>query len=125
MKYSLLALALCITVCASLSFGQTTTKLTTVQGVIVDIGSYVQYGMKPNTEDRKGVAEASAKAGNPLVILEKKNGRLYVVIMNDKNTNANTTLLPYLGINIFAKGKVFKRGSMYMLVLSDIGKSAR
>jgi len=125
MKYSLLALALCITVCASLSFGQTTTKLTTVQGVIVDIGSYVQYGMKPNTEDRKGVAEASAKAGNPLGILEKKNGRLYVVIMNDKNTNANTTLLPYLGINIFAKGKVFKRGSMYMLVLSDIGKSAR
>lgn len=125
MKYSHLAVALCILVCASLSFGQTKTKLTTVQGVIVDIGSYIQYGMKPDTEDRKGVAEASAKAGNPLGILEKKTGRLYVVIMNDKNTNTNTTLLPYLGINIFAKGKVFKRGSMYMFMLSDIGKSAK
>jgi hypothetical protein len=125
MKYSLLALALCIAVCASMSLGQTKTKLTTVQGVVVDLGSYIQYGMKPDTEDRKGVAEASAKAGNPLGILEKNSGRLFVVIMNDKNANADTTLLPYLGINIFAKGKVFKRGSMYMFLLSDIGKSAK
>lgn len=125
MRYSLLSALLCLVLVVSTSWGQSKVKLTTVQGAVVDIASYVQYGMKPDTPDRKGIAEASAKAGNPLGILEKKTGRVYVVVMGPQSSSANTTLLPYLGLNIFAKGKVFKRGSMYIIVLSDIGKSVK
>lgn len=118
-------IVVCLLLCVASSFGQVTTKLSTIQGIVIDIGSYVQYGMKPDTEDRKGIAEASAKAGNPLGILEQKTGKVYIVTMNQQNTGPNTTLQPYLGIKIFAKGKVYKRGSVQIFLLSDIGKSAR
>ena len=117
-------IVVCLLLCVASSFGQVTTKLSTIQGIVIDIGSYVQYGMKPDTEDRKGIAEASAKAGNPLGILEQKTGKVYIVTMNQQNTNPNSTLQPFLGIKLFAKGKIFKRGSVQVILLSDIGKSA-
>lgn len=124
MRTSVVALIVCLTLCSASSFAQGTAKLSTIQGIVVDIGSYVQYGMKPDTEDRKGIAVASANAGNPLGILEQKTGKIYIVTMNQQNTNPNSTLQPFLGIKIFAKGKIFKRGSVQVILLSDIGKSA-
>jgi len=109
----------------SLSLGQSSKKDATIYGEVIDISSYVANGMKPDTPDRKALAEASAKGGNPLGILEKGTGKVYVVTMNQANTSANSTLLPYLGLRIFATGKVYKRGGVLLFLLIDIGKSVK
>ena len=109
----------------SLSFGQGSKKETTIYGEVIDISSFVTNGMKPDTPDRKALAEASAKGGNPLGILEKGTGKVYVVTMNQANTSSNSTLLPYLGLKIFATGRVYKRAGMQLFLLNDIGKSVK
>jgi hypothetical protein len=110
---------------ASTGLGQSSKKETTIYGEVIDISSYVANTMKPDTPDRKALAEASAKGGNPLGILERGTAKIYVVTMKQANTGANETLLPYLGLRIFATGRVYKRGGIQLFVLSDIGKSVK
>ena len=107
------------------TFGQSSKNQVTMYGEVIDIVSYVANGMKPDNADRKAVAEASAKAGNPLGILERGTNKVYVVTMNQPNTSAISTLQPYFGLRIFALGKVYKRGGIQLFMLSDIGKSVK
>ena len=107
------------------TFGQVTKKESTIIGEVVDIKSYVAFGMKADNADRKAVAEASMKGGNPLGILEKSTGKIYVVVMAQQSENANQKLKDYLGVRVYAKGIVHKKGSIQLLVLSDIGKTIK
>jgi hypothetical protein len=100
-------------------------KETTIIGEVVDIVSYITKGMKPNTPDGKEILDASVKGGNPLGLLETKTGKLYVVTMKQANTSATATLLPFTGIKVAASGKVYKRGSCQLLIMSVIGKSIK
>ena len=109
----------------SFSPGQSSKKESTILGEVIDISAYVSNGMKADTPDRKALAESSAKAGNPLGILERGTGKVYIVTMNQANTSANSTLLPYLGLRIFATGRVYKRGGVQLFLLNDIGKSVK
>ena len=110
---------------ASVAFSQTSKKQTTIYGEVVDVVNYVANGMKPDNPDRKALAESSAKAGNPLGILEKGTKKIYVVAMNLQGTSAVETLTPYFGLKIFATGKVYKKGGIMLFMLSDIGKSVK
>lgn len=107
------------------SFGQVTKKESTIIGEVVDIKSYVAYGMKADNPDRKAAAEASMMGGNPLGILEKSTAKVYLVVMAQQGENANQKLKDYLGVRVYAKGKVYKRGSIQLLILSDIGKTIK
>jgi len=109
----------------SVAFSQTSKKQTTIIGEVVDVVNYVVNGMKPNNADRKALVEASAKAGSPLGILERKTGKIYVVAMGQQGASALETLTPYFGLKIFATGKVYKKGGIMLFMLSDIGKSVK
>lgn len=106
------------------AFGQKTTKESTVIGDIVDIKSYIAYGMKADNADRKAAIEASIAAGNPLGILEKSSGKIYVVVM-PKNENANASLKEYLGVHVYVKGVVYRKAGLQLIIMSDIGKSIK
>jgi hypothetical protein len=120
-----LSLLLVLSLAVSTAFTQSSKKQTTIYGEVVDLVNYVANGMKPDTPDRKAAAEASARGGNPLAILERGTGRLYVVTMSQSNTGPNETLLPYLGLRIFAVGKAYRKGELRLFILSDIGKSVK
>ncbi len=104
---------------------QTVKKQSTITGEVIDIVSYMSSGMKPNNEDRKAVAEASVKAGNPLGILEKGTGKIYIIAMQQTGTSPAETLRPYFGLKIFATGKIYKKGGLQLFLLTDIGKSVK
>jgi hypothetical protein len=100
-------------------------KEVTIIGEVVDIVSYMTAGMKPNTPDGKEMLDASVKGGNPLGLLETKTGKLYVVTMKQASTGATATLLPFIGMKVAASGKVYKKGSCQLLIMSVIGKSIK
>ena len=125
MYHRILASAVLIIAGLSFLFAQSSKKDVTIYGEVIDISTYVASGMKPDTPDRKAVAEANARAGNPLGVLERGTAKVYVVTMKQANTSANETLLPYLGLRIFATGRVYKKGGIQLFVLNDIGKSVK
>ena len=104
---------------------QTPKKQTTIFGEVIDVVSYVSSGMKPDNADRKAVAEANIRAGNPLGILERKTGTIYIVAMAQAGTSAAETLRPYFGYRVFAQGRIFRKGGLQLFLLSDIGKSVK
>ncbi len=122
---SVVTLTMAMLVVGSTVFGQATKKQSTIIGDVVDIKSYIVSGMKADNPDRKAVAEASMKSGNPLGVLEKKTGKIYIVVMGQQGSNANETLKDYLGLHVFVKGVVYKKAGMQLIVLSDIGKSVK
>jgi hypothetical protein len=108
-----------------MSYAQTGKKEVTILGEVVDVVSYVSSGMKPNSPDRRAVAEANAKAGYPIGILERGTGRIYLVKLQSPTENPAGKLFDYAGVKIFAKGAVTVRGGILLMTLSDIGKSAK
>jgi len=123
MKQSVVVVFLLVVAAAGL--GQTTKKESTIIGEVVDIKSYVAFGMKADNPDRKAMAEGSIAAGNPLGILEKSTGKIYTVVMAGASENANAKLKDYLGLRVYAKGIVHKKAGIQLIVMNDIGKSIK
>ncbi|MFN0159473.1 MAG: hypothetical protein ACKVRP_15535 [Bacteroidota bacterium] len=101
------------------------TKNATVFGEVVDIASYMTSGTRASSPEGKEMIEASARGGNPLGILEENTGKIYLVTMKQAGLGANTSLLPWVGMKVAAKGDVYKKGSCQVLVLNVIGKSIK
>jgi len=116
---------LLVSVPLAIASGQQPAKQTTITGEVIDILNYVANGVKPDNPDRKALAESSVKAGNPIGILERKTGKIYVVVMNNQGVSAASALIPYFGLKIFAVGRTMRKGGIQMFVLSDIGKSVK
>ena len=100
-----------------------TEKGVTIMGEVIDLVSYATSGTLGSTPNGKEIITANAKGGNPLGILEKGTGEVYIVTMKQANTPANTTLLPFVGLQITAKGDVYRKGGQRLLVMHTIGKS--
>lgn len=98
-------------------------KGVTIMGEVIDLVSYATSGTLGSTPNGKEIITANAKGGNPLGILEKGTGEVYIVTMKQANTPANTTLLPFVGLQITAKGDVYRKGGQRLLVMTTIGKS--
>jgi len=97
----------------------------TVIGEVVDLVSYATSGVTAKTSEGKEIMMASIQGGNPLGILERGSGDVYVVTMKQASTSANATLQQYIGMDIAAKGDVYRKGGQQLLVLSVIGKSIK
>ncbi|HEX9655442.1 MAG TPA: hypothetical protein VGB89_00850 [Bacteroidota bacterium] len=100
-------------------------KGATVIGEVVDLVSYATSGVTAKTAEGKEIMMASIQGGNPLGILERGTGEVYIVTMKQASTSANATLQQYIGIDIAAKGDVYRKGGQQLLVLSVIGKSIK
>ncbi len=98
-------------------------KGATVVGEVVDLVSYSTSGVLGSTASGKEIIMASAQGGNPLGILEKGTGEVYIVTMKQANTPANSTLLPFVGLQIAAKGDIYRKGGQRLLVMNTVGKS--
>ncbi len=104
---------------------QTTKKEVTLHGEVVDIANYVRFGTKPDDPDRIAIAETSMKTGNPLGILERSTGKIYLVTSSQANTRANEKLRQFFGQRVFAKGVMYHRGGVSLFIMNDIGKSVK
>jgi len=100
-------------------------KGATVIGEVVDLVSYATSGVTAKTAEGKEIMMASIQGGNPLGILERGTGDVYVVTMKQASTSANATLQQYIGMNIAAKGDIYRKGGQQLLVMSVIGKSIK
>lgn len=98
-------------------------KGVTVVGEVIDLVSYATSGTLGSTPAGKEIITASAQGGNPLGILEKSTGEVYIVTMKQANTPANAALLPFVGLQITAKGDVYRKGGQRLLVMNTVGKS--
>jgi hypothetical protein len=98
-------------------------KNITIVGEVIDIVTYATSGVRGNTADGREIITMSAGGGNPMGILERGTGQVYVVTMKQPNTPANETLLKYLGMTVAASGDVYRRGDQQLLVMTVIGKS--
>lgn len=102
---------------------QTTKKDTKIFGEVIDIQSFIAYGMKADNPDRQAMAENSIKAGNPLGVLEKGTGKIYLVTTSQPNIKVGDALKEYFGVKVFVVGKVYKKGGLQMIIMSDIGRT--
>ncbi len=107
------------------AFGQKVKKESTIIGEVIDIKTYIAFGMKADNPDRKAAAEASMNAGNPLGILEKGTGKIYLVTSVQQNENVNAKLRDYLGLRVYTKGVVYRKAGLQLIVMSDIGRTIK
>ena len=94
-----------------------------VVGEVIDLVSYATSGTLGSTPAGKEIITTSAQGGNPLGILEKSTGEVYIVTMKQANTSANAALLPFVGMQITAKGDIYRKGGQQLLVMNTVGKS--
>ncbi len=100
-------------------------KNVTVTGEIIDLVSYATSGVRGTSPSGKEIIEGSARGGNPLGILEKGTGDIYILTMKQANTSAIGAVLPFVGMNIAVKGDVYRKGGQQLLVITTIGKSIK
>lgn len=98
-------------------------KGVTIVGEVIDIVSYTTSGTRGNTADGKEIIQSSAQGGNPLGILETATGNVYIVSLRQGVTSSNDALLPWVGMQVAAKGDVYRKGDQRLLVMTVVGKS--
>jgi hypothetical protein len=98
-------------------------KEVTVTGRIVDLECYMKMGDNGFSEDHHNCAEACAKGGIPLALLEEKTKDLYNLANDGMSMKSPTEkLMPYLDEQVSIKGKLVERGGAKLLVISSIEK---
>ena len=98
-------------------------KEVTIVGQVVDSECYMKMGDMALSEDHHNCAEACAKGGIPLAILEEKTDSLYYTANAGMSMKSTTeSLMPYLDEKVSIKGKVMERAGAKLLVISSIEK---
>jgi len=100
-------------------------KVTTVNGELVEVVSYVQKGVKPASPATKEVAFLNATKGGMLAILEKKSKKLYLLVGPAADSAFVKNTSAYFGVPTFVKGTVFSRNGVNLIEVQDIGKSIK
>ena len=109
---------LCLLLVAVLVFGKDNGKPVTVKGYVLDSACAFTKGLsKPIS---KNCAEACAKAGSPLVILEDDGTIYWPIAETTPSSGQNEKLLPYAGQKVTASGKVFQRGGSSAMVIDKL-----
>lgn len=115
---SLIIIGLAIILVAGISFSQ---KKTTVYGEVVELTSFVKDNIKPTSPAGKEISLENVKKGGSFVLLEKGTGKIVFLIAGTQ-TKLDEQLAPYLGIKVFIKGAVYKKGGIRLISVEDIGK---
>ncbi len=98
-------------------------KEVTIVGQVVDSECYMKMGDMALSEDHHNCAEACAKGGIPLALLEDKTNILYYTALEGMAMKSTTEkLMPFLDEKVTIKGKIAERGGAKLLVISSIEK---
>ena len=120
----LLALGIALLICAP-AMAQSTQKNITIVGDVIDLVSYVTGGTKPTTPEGKEIFEQYIKAGSPVGIVSKSNGKVYLATMKESGKKAADVLIPFVGMKIAATGDLYIRGNARVFVITSVGKSVK
>ncbi len=97
-------------------------KQTTVNGWVLDSACAFTKGLsKPISRD---CAEACAKGGSPLVILQNDGTIFWPISESMPAEGQNKRLMPYAGKRVTASGKVYSRGGSMALAIENIKEAA-
>lgn len=91
-------------------------KPITVVGQVVDTGCYLSHDSKG--PDHMACAEACAKAGVPLAILDE-SGKLYIPIAAD-HKNPNLKLMPFLEKKVKVTGSSMVKGGVNGIAIKTV-----
>ncbi|MGA9115796.1 MAG: hypothetical protein WB626_03380 [Bacteroidota bacterium] len=112
--------------------GETTTapaavseKDVTITGEVIDLVSYAASGTRGDTPQGKEIITNNARGGNPLGILQRGTGAVYLAALKQTTAPVSETLIPFVGMQIAAKGDLYRKGGQRLLVIHTIGKSIR
>jgi hypothetical protein len=99
-------------------------KEVTIVGQVIDSECYMKMGDMALGEDHHNCAEACAKGGIPLAILEDKTNNVYFTANEGMSMKSTTEkLMPFLDEKVSIKGKLIERGGAKLLVISAIEKT--
>lgn len=99
-------------------------KEVTIVGQVVDSECYMKMGDMALSEDHHNCAEACAKGGIPLALLEDKTNILYYTALEGMAMkSANEKLMAYLGEKVSIKGKLIERAGAKLLVIGSVDKT--
>lgn len=84
-------------------------KEMTMTGLVVDTGCYMSHDSKG--EKHIGCANACAKAGVPLALLDEASGTLYIPVASD-HKNQNAKLMPFIEKKVTVTGTLIEKGGV-------------
>lgn len=96
-------------------------KAVSLVALVVDTGCYLSHDSKGPGHLK--CAEACAKAGVPLALLEEKTGVVYLPVAVD-HKNQNERLLPFLEKRVKVTGTAMDKGGMKGIALKTIEAAA-
>jgi hypothetical protein len=91
-------------------------KLTSINGTVVDTGCYVSHNSKGEAHAK--CAEACAKNGVPLSILDEK-GTLYMPIAVE-HKDQNAKLIPFIEKKVKVTGTVMEKGGLKGIAIKTV-----
>lgn len=97
-------------------------KKVTVYGEIVELSTFVKDNIKPTTPAGTEITLDNFKKGGTFVLLEKGTRKFVFLTGGSPDTKLEDQLKPYLGISVFIKGAVYKKGGIRLISVDDIGK---
>ncbi|RCK71801.1 MAG: hypothetical protein IGBAC_0758 [Ignavibacteriae bacterium] len=97
-------------------------KKATLYGEIVELTTFVKDGIKPNSPAGKEITTENLNKGGTFVLLEKGTGKIVLLTSSVPEYKLTEQLTPYLGITVFVKGNLYKKGGIRLLDVQDVGK---
>ena len=99
-------------------------KEITIYGEVIETQCYVTGLTGPGKgSEHKDCAVKCARNGIPLSILEDKTGNVYLAGQSKKAmSGATELLLPYIAAKVKVTGRLFEKGGMRLLLISNVEK---
>lgn len=95
-------------------------KPATITGTVVD--TYCFIAMDMSGKGHKKCAEACAKNGAPIGILEERTGTIYLAQSQKDMMYAPPLLVEYLEEKVTVKGKVHEKGGMKVILVESVAR---
>lgn len=118
-KIFILSLAFLLVLFNNNSFSQ---KKATLYGEIIELTTFVKDGIKPNTTAGKEITTENLNKGGTFALLEKGTSKIVLLTSSVPEYKLSEQLIPYLGITVFLKGNIYKKGGIRLLDVEDVGK---
>lgn len=99
---------------------KTSAKEITITGQVIDPACYIKEGR--SGPDHKKCAQACAKAGQSLAILEEKTGKIYVSIGAEMMDDPNAKIFDLAEEKVKVTGTIYDKGGVSAIVISKAEK---
>lgn len=117
-SFGLLALAGGLSVSTARAAEHASGKSRTIRGEVVDVACWVGSGARG--EKHKSCAEACAKGGGAVGILQDKTNKLFVAVAPKPGGDPKEKLTEHIAHRVEVKGTVSQRGGVATLAVASV-----